>query len=220
MSSKDDKNYLGSGSVISKAIKKYGKHNFKKEIIEYCNTYEELCQREIYWIEYYKNLFGDNCYNLYSGGKGGDWKRWINEEKLKEVFLNIRKANDLKKGKYSSWNKGLKWDKDIIEKFKKSHTGKIQSQETIEKRRSKLIGKKRTKEQIKKQSESIKARYKEGFSEEHKKHLSDSHKGIKMSEEAKEKLRKSQPKVECPYCLKIGGLPIMKRYHFNNCKHK
>jgi hypothetical protein len=38
-----------------------------------------------------------------------------------------------------------------------------------------------------------------------------------MSEKAKEKLRKPQTKVECPYWLKIGGLPIMKRYHFENC---
>jgi len=26
--------------------------------------------------------------------------------------------------------------------------------------------------------------------------------------------------VECPYCKKIGGSNLMKRYHFNNCKNK
>jgi hypothetical protein len=220
MSIKQDENYLGSGSLIKKAIRKYGKHNFKKEILEYCNSFEELCQREIYWVEYYKNLLRDKCYNVSTGGKGGNWKMWMDEERINEVLSNFKKASDLKKGKYSSWNKGLKYSRDMIDKLSKAHTGKIQSQETIEKRREKLIGKKRTEEQIKRQSESIKNRYKDGFSEEHKKNLSDSHKGNKMSEQAKQKLRKPQPKTQCPHCLKIGGLPIMKRYHFNNCKNK
>jgi hypothetical protein len=220
MSTKDDKNYLGSGSVIKSAIKKHGKHNFKKEILEHCDTFEKLCEREIYWVDYYKNLLKDDCYNVSSGGKGGNWKMWMSEDRVEEVLSNFKKANDLKKGKHSSWNKGLKYSEEMKKKLSKAHTGKIQSKETIEKRRLKLIGKKRTQDQIKKQSAAIKDRYKEGFSEEHIKNLSDAHKGIKMSESAKEKLRKPQTKVECPHCLKIGGLPIMKRYHFDNCKNK
>lgn len=219
MSTKEDENYFGSGSVIKKAIKKYGKHNFKKEILEYCDTFKELCEREVYWVNYYKELLKDDCYNVSVGGKGGNWKMWMSEERINEVLSNFRKANDLKKGK-TPWNKGLKWSEDIISKLSKAHTGKLQTEETIQKRRLKLIGKKRTVEQIKKQSESIKKRYKDGFSEEHRKNLSISHKGNKLSESAKEKLRKPQKKVECPYCLKIGGLPIMKRYHFENCKLK
>jgi hypothetical protein len=29
-----------------------------------------------------------------------------------------------------------------------------------------------------------------------------------------------KPKIQCPYCKKEGGLPVMKRYHFDNCKQK
>lgn len=29
-----------------------------------------------------------------------------------------------------------------------------------------------------------------------------------------------KPKIQCPFCGLIGGTPVMKRYHFNNCKSK
>jgi group I intron endonuclease len=44
-------NYLGSGELILKAIKKYGKHNFKKEILEECENIKDMANRERFWIE-------------------------------------------------------------------------------------------------------------------------------------------------------------------------
>jgi group I intron endonuclease len=49
-SKNDDKNYLGSGTYIIKSIKKYGRSNFKKEILENCETPEQLNDKELYWI--------------------------------------------------------------------------------------------------------------------------------------------------------------------------
>ena len=40
--------YLGSGNILNQAINKYGIENFQKEILEYCNTEEELNDREKY----------------------------------------------------------------------------------------------------------------------------------------------------------------------------
>jgi hypothetical protein len=34
------------------------------------------------------------------------------------------------------------------------------------------------------------------------------------------KSRVPKPKKTCPHCGLIGGAPVMKRYHFDNCKHK
>jgi hypothetical protein len=71
---REDDKYLGSGKLLKQAIKKYGKDNFNREIIEECDDFEYLCEREIYWIEYYNAVENDNFYNLSYGGNGGDSK--------------------------------------------------------------------------------------------------------------------------------------------------
>ena len=40
--------YIGSGPILMKAIKKYGKENFKCELIEWCETKQQLDEREQY----------------------------------------------------------------------------------------------------------------------------------------------------------------------------
>lgn len=74
------KRYLGSGIYLKRAIKKYGRENFSREIIEECETREELNEREKYWIKYYDATNSDDFYNIAHGGDGG----WVNEGKSKE----------------------------------------------------------------------------------------------------------------------------------------
>ena len=62
--------YVGSGTHLRHAIRKYGVANFKFEIIEWCDNREKLIQREkeIITEEYINDV---NCYNIKPGGLGG-----------------------------------------------------------------------------------------------------------------------------------------------------
>lgn len=85
---KDTKNnseYLGSGLILNKAIKKYGKENFGKEILEECKDQIILAEREKYWIAKYMSTNRNIGYNITEGGLGGDtFSNNPNKEKIRE----------------------------------------------------------------------------------------------------------------------------------------
>jgi hypothetical protein len=60
--------YLGSGKILVCKVKKYGKHNFKKEILEVCNSIEELNKAEEKWIDDTNAVKDSMSYNLRKGG--------------------------------------------------------------------------------------------------------------------------------------------------------
>ena len=60
--------YIGSGNSLKKAIEKYGKENFKKEILEICEDYNALNIAEKKWIQQYNAVQDDNFYNIAEGG--------------------------------------------------------------------------------------------------------------------------------------------------------
>lgn len=62
--------YIGSGTILESAVKKYGKENFTVEMIESCNSQDELNDREIYWIDYYDAVESPQYYNICLGGYG------------------------------------------------------------------------------------------------------------------------------------------------------
>ena len=90
---KFDEKYKGSGQLISKAIKKYGFENFKCEIIEKCNSEQELNDKEAYWINIYDAVNNDNFYNLQTGGYKIKNIKLSNESKQK--ISNTRKQKGL-----------------------------------------------------------------------------------------------------------------------------
>lgn len=93
---KIENDYLGSGLILRRSIRKYGKENFKKEILEFCNDKEHLAQREkeIVNEEFLKESL---CMNLKLGGTGG----WLNSETqikcsiLGSKALQLKLKNDL-----------------------------------------------------------------------------------------------------------------------------
>ena len=73
--------YIGSGTILWHAIKKYGKSNFITEIIEYLPNREDLKDREKEIIN--EDLLKDpNCMNIQKGG--GGWFQLTSEEKRKQ----------------------------------------------------------------------------------------------------------------------------------------
>jgi len=77
--------YIGSGKLLKQAIKKYGKENFDRVVLQECKTLEELSQSEIYWIEFYNAVEDSSFYNLTYGGFGG------NSDYLKEYWSHLNK---------------------------------------------------------------------------------------------------------------------------------
>lgn len=77
--------YLGSGKILQSAIKKYGKENFAKNILEVCDS-EEICnEREKYWIAFYNASYNDDFYNIASGGEGGNTYAGLSDEELERI---------------------------------------------------------------------------------------------------------------------------------------
>jgi group I intron endonuclease len=121
----DNPKYLGSGKLIQRSIKKYGKENFVKEILEYCDTKEQLCEREIYWIAKFKSTDRNIGYNITPGGEWGD------------TFTNNPNKEEIRK-KMGEKSKGRKQSEETKEKRRKKMSGK----------NNPMFGRKWTKEEI------------------------------------------------------------------------
>lgn len=99
-------NYLGSGLILRRAILKYGKASFIKEIIQICKDVNELneCERSIITEEIIKDPLS---YNLALGGQGGNLYTY--EQKV-EMGILKRVSESLK---------GRKLSEEHIEKIKR-----------------------------------------------------------------------------------------------------
>lgn len=62
-----DDGYLGSGTLLCKAIKKYGAHNFERKILKFCDSIEEMIEQEALFVDM-EFVNREDTYNLQTGG--------------------------------------------------------------------------------------------------------------------------------------------------------
>lgn len=135
-------NYFGSGKIIKNSIKKHGKENHKKEILELCNSKKELSNREREIVN--EHLLKDPlCMNLKVGGEGGWIKQSFNicskggkiggrnlsnrlkndpdfKKEISEKMRKISKKN-VEDGKIKAWDNKKIW---LGRKHSKEHNEK------------------------------------------------------------------------------------------------
>lgn len=121
-----DDGYMGSGTLLQKAICKYGIENFRKQILEFFDSeeaaydYEESLVTEAF-------IQDENTYNLVKGGKGFDNQRltklWNDPEFRARKSLEITMRNK----KFLATEEGKKWRADLN---KKIWTGRKHKEET------------------------------------------------------------------------------------------
>lgn len=200
----DSDYYLGSGILLKRAIKKYGKENFRKEILEHCESLDNLDERERFWIKELNSV--ELGYNLTFGGTGGDtFTNNVNKKEIREK---------LKKRTYSKEIKEIRLKNLTPFQSGENHPnfGKKQTEETKNKRKKKFL--------------------ENGYPMENKNHTEESKQkirqkkiGVKQINETKLKISvankgKKKKIIKCPYCGKEGGEPQMYQWHFEKCKLK
>lgn len=141
-----DDGYLGSGRRLRYSIRKYGKENHIKEIIEFCETKEKLIERETQIVNL-DLIIDEMCMNLREGGTGGfsSEQQKLNAIKSNEKQKKLRETNpEWVKKKSLLLTESLKKSYKLGIREKKQPfdwTGKKHSEETKQKlRKPKNIG--------------------------------------------------------------------------------
>lgn len=89
---------------ICNAINKYGEDSFSIETIDVAQTEQELKNKEIYWIDFYKSTNPKFGYNITLGGESGNG------------YHHTQETKDL----ISEKTKGKKKSKETVERMKKA----------------------------------------------------------------------------------------------------
>lgn len=227
-----DDGYIGSGIALNNAIGKYGKENFTREIFEFCNSYDELLEREkVYvdedWVRDHSN------YNLKTGGQSSgilsDESKQRISETLKRRYENGEIVATGRPIGTIPWNKGVRFTKEEKETYNYQKVSDAQKEKYLSDSHpfkttahkepwNKGIETGPQSEEVKeKKSKTLKERYKN--QEHHSKGKDPWNKGKKGVQEAWNK-GKEMEKTECPHCSKLVDIGNGRRWHFDNCKLK
>jgi group I intron endonuclease len=128
--------YLGSGSVLQRAIKKYGRNAFVREVLFECETEEEAYLKESELLT--EEVLNDpQCYNLRTGGQGA--YTWSDElrEKMSRIHKGRPKSEEHKK-RIGDSNRGKIVSEEARTNMSRAQKGQKKSPEFC-RRRSELV---------------------------------------------------------------------------------
>lgn len=187
LSNKTNPRYL-----FNKAIKKYGKDNFKFEIIDSYSSFDDRDSKEINYINIYNSFYMNNMgYNMTLGGDGsrGHIKSKESIEKIKTARKNQIFSLETRE-LWSSQRKGRRLSDETKKRMSVSmvESGCHKKTEAHkEKLRLANLGKKHSQESKLKMSKSTKGRINKKFvSEEHLKLIRDIYKNMGVNKLVKE----------------------------------
>lgn len=216
-STKFDTTYYGSGVVILNAISKYGKNNFKCELIEWCETQSKTNSRERYWIKFYNSRNRLIGYNVTEGGEGVRGFH-LSEESRKKISVSKigvtpnrdyhdisnetkQKISSTLKEYYKSHDnarKGVHLSEETKQKLRNANLGKTYSQEVRNKHKRPAWNKDiPMSEEAKQHLREVNTGKKSNMSVEARKKISERFKGKNnpnyggLSDLAKEKIRQA-----------------------------
>ena len=203
----ESESYYGSGVAINHAIKKYGKDNFTKTILERdIIDYDYLCERERHYIDIYDAQ--ENGYNLSAGGKGllnpspEIRARWSANRKGKPIHTeeSKRKISEASRGRKMPHSKAAEEHRKKLGQTRKGKAIYHNSKNPFEQKYFKIdeqpdgwirgMGIKRSDEYRAKQRVAMLKKHKEGKIpyKENAKKISKALKGKPLSEEHKQSI--------------------------------
>jgi group I intron endonuclease len=112
-----------AGGRFYYAIRKYGLDSFSWETIDTANDHEDLQQKEIYWIAFYKSNNADHGYNLTAGGDQPVVNKEVGKilgEKRKGKKHTTETLQKMKEAKNKLWS-----NPDYRQHMVEVHRGKI-----------------------------------------------------------------------------------------------
>lgn len=197
---------MGSGKIFQRAITKYGKENFKRNIIDIAYTENELNQKEYEYSVFFDVVNSDDWYNLVLGG-GGVSGYHLSEEakqKIRETNFGRRPSEETRQkmsrdraGENNYWY-GKTIPEDVRQKISASRKGKYTGKDNPNYGNHKLAGQNHP-------------NYGKPISEEQKQKIrltiGDSRKGSKNANYGNHKLTgKNNPRCMPIYCVEFDRI--------------
>ena len=207
--------YLGSGTHLVRSVKKYGRHEHIREILEFFNDRDLLKAREAEVVT--EELFRHDplCMNLMKGGSCSDREFGITEEtraKLSAASKQYVRTKEWyeKAVATRTKNDSYKHTDEAKKKISEAGTGRTHTEETRKKLSLKNTGQKRTAETCENISKSRlgKSIVLPPFSVAHKESIRAARIGKKHSEEAKANMRKPKDMSKNMRACTVDGIVV------------